>query len=63
MEKQCGCFKKSSYEEVQYFDTKDEALKRAKNMCEHMNTSFCEKHNFTYKDNNGEIIIKMEIAK
>ena len=63
MQKQCGCFRKSSYEEVQNFDTKEEALKKVNEMCEDMNENFCQKHNFTFIQNNNEILIKMEIAK
>jgi len=63
MQKQCGCFRKSSYEDVQKFDTKDEALQKAKDMCDDMNENFCQKHNFSFEENENEILIKMEIAK
>jgi len=60
MEKQCGCFKKSSYNAEQTFNTKEEALETAKNMCEDMNETFCQKHSFKFEETNTEIIIKME---
>ena len=63
MEKQCGCFKKSSYEAEKTFDTKEEAIEEAKNMCEDMNESFCQKHKFKFEENEDEIIIKMGIDK
>jgi len=60
MEKQCGCFKKSSFEAEQTFDTKEAALEEARNMCEDMNNTFCEKHSFSFVENENEILIKME---
>ena len=63
MEKQCGCFKRSSFEASQTFDTKEEALEEANEMCRVMNIKFCHKHKFRYEENENQIIIKMEIAK
>jgi len=63
MEKECGCFKKSSYESKQTFSTNKEALEVAQNMCADMNQNFCQKHKFTIQNNDNEIIIKMEINK
>ena len=60
MEKQCGCFKKSSFDAEQTFSTKEEALQEAKAMCEDMNETFCQKHSFSFVENGNEIIIKME---
>jgi hypothetical protein len=60
---ECGCFKRSTYKNKQSFTSIDEALNNAKVMCEDMNMNFCEKHKFTYKEINKEIIIKMEINK
>jgi len=59
MEKQCGCFKKSSFSAEQTFNTKEEALEEAKNMCEDMNETFCQKHSFSFEENENEILIKM----
>lgn len=63
IQKECGCFKKSSYKSKQTFQSKQEALEVAQNMCEDMNKNFCEKHKFTIENNNNEIIIKMDINK
>lgn len=63
MEKQCGCFKRSNFEASQSFETKEEALETANEMCRVMNIKFCHKHKFRYEENENQIIIKMEIAK
>ncbi|MCK5295065.1 MAG: hypothetical protein KAJ49_10450 [Arcobacteraceae bacterium] len=63
MEKECGCFKKSSFNAEQTFTTKGEALQSAKGMCEDMNETFCQKHKFNFEQNENEIIIKMERNK
>ena len=63
MEKECGCFKRSSFQSEQTFDTTAVALKEAKIMCKDMNTKFCHKHKFRFEQNENEIIIKMEIDK
>jgi len=63
IEKQCGCVKKSSYEPINRFKTKDEAIKEAEEMCENMNKNFCLKHKFSYEEEQNNIIIKMEINK
>jgi len=61
MEKQCGCFKKSDFKEEQTFATKEEALKEALAMCEDMNETFCQKHNFTVVENGDEMMIKVDM--
>ncbi len=61
MEKQCGCFKKSDFEATQTFETKEEALKEAVAMCEDMNETFCQKHNFTVVEDGDNLVIKMEM--
>ena len=63
MQKECGCFKKSSYKAKQIFQTNEDALKVAQTMCEDMNKNFCQKHKFTVQNNNNEIIIKVDINK
>ena len=63
MEKQCGCFKRSDFQASQTFETKEEALQEADEMCKTMNIKFCHKHKFSYEENENQIIIKMEIAK
>ena len=59
MEKECGCFKKSDYDAVQNFASKDEALLAASKMCEDMNENFCQKHNFQIEDNGDTLLIKV----
>jgi hypothetical protein len=61
MEKQCGCFKKSDFKEEQTFASKEEALKEALAMCEDMNETFCQKHNFTVVENGDELMIKVDM--
>jgi hypothetical protein len=61
MEKQCGCFKKSDYEAVQTFTSKDEALVSASKMCDDMNENFCQKHNFKVTEEGDKLIIKVEM--
>ncbi|MDX9742683.1 MAG: hypothetical protein RBT59_02600 [Arcobacteraceae bacterium] len=61
MEKQCGCFKKSDFKEEQTFASKEEALKEALAMCEDMNETFCQKHNFTVVENGDEMMIKVDM--
>ena len=62
MEKQCGCFKKSDFEAEQIFDSKEEALKKAKEMCEYMNEQFCQKHEFSISEESAgdDVIIKVD---
>ena len=61
MEKQCGCFKRSDLESEQQFESKDEALQEAIAMCEEMNETFCQKHNFTVVEEGANIVIKMDL--
>ncbi|MDD2697862.1 MAG: hypothetical protein PHF17_03570 [Arcobacteraceae bacterium] len=61
MEKQCGCFKKSDFQDEQTFETKEEALKEALAMCEDMNDTFCQKHNFTVFEDGDTMMIKVDM--
>ena len=63
IQKECGCFKKSSYKAKQTFNNNEEALVVAQSMCEDMNKNFCTKHKFFIQNNENEIIIKMELNK
>ena len=47
MEKECGCFKRSDYPSTKAFDTKDDALLYAQELCAEMNETFCQKHRFS----------------
>ena len=61
MEKQCGCFKRSEHQAVQTFENKDDALLAASAMCNDMNETFCEKHNFQVREEGNKLIIKVEM--
>jgi len=50
IEKECGCFKKSDFENNKRFENKDEALIEAMNMVKVMNDEWCQKHEFTFSE-------------
>jgi len=50
IEKECKCFKESDFENNQSFQSKDEALLRAKYMVDYMNDEFCGKHSFSLSE-------------
>ena len=51
MDKECGCFKKSEFSNNMQMDSKDDALMQAKMMTNHMNSKFCQKHEFLLSEN------------
>ena len=51
VDQECGCFKKSAYENNMEFNSKDDALMQANLMVTHMNSKFCGKHGFTLCEN------------
>jgi hypothetical protein len=57
IEKECGCFKKSGFENNMTFETKEEAMMRAKVMECRMNQEFCFKHYFDAVDYGDKIVI------
>ena len=59
METQCGCFKRSDFQDEQTFGSKEEALKEALAMCEDMNETFCQKHNFSVVEDGDTMMIKL----
>jgi len=61
VERQCGCFKNSDFEAETQFETVDEALQKAQEMCIIMNEDFCHKHKFRTEYVEGQVIIKMEM--
>ncbi len=63
VEKECGCFKKSSIQNNQRVDNKDDALFKAQNMAKEMNETFCQKHNFKVVESDNDFIIKVEENK
>ncbi len=58
--KECGCFKKSAYENNMNFDNKDDALIQAKLMESHMNQKFCQKHMFYTEEMGDTFTIHVE---
>lgn len=59
VERTCGCFKNSDFEQETKFDTIDEALVKADEMCTIMNEDFCHKHKFKTEYIDGNVMIKM----
>jgi len=58
--KECGCFKKSEYDNNMNFDNKDDALIQAKLMESHMNQKFCQKHMFYTEETGNTFTIHVE---
>ncbi len=63
VEKECGCFKKSSYENNMSFNSKDDALLQANLMANHMNTEFCQKHEFELREDGNNFIIAVDMKQ
>jgi hypothetical protein len=64
MEKECGCFKKSDYENNLSFDNLKDAYTYAKTVAEFMNEEFCGQHNFEAHrgmDNTFIISVKVDV--
>ena len=58
--KECGCFRKSGFENNQNFTTKDAALIEAIEMAKEMNDTFCKKHEFIVKEEGNNISILVD---
>lgn len=63
IDKECGCFKRSPYENNMSFESKDDALIQAQTMVNHMNTKFCQKHEFGLSEDGQNFSIAMEMKK
>lgn len=61
VEKACGCFRNSDFEQETHFASIDEALEKANEMCIIMNEDFCHKHKFKTEYIDGNVMIKMEM--
>ncbi len=59
--KECGCFKKSDYQNNQSFKSKDEAHQKAQEMIKDMNENFCQKHSFELNPNGNDMNIIMSL--
>jgi len=57
VEKECGCFKKSSFENNKVIESKDEALEKSINMVNTMNSDFCGKHDFKLQEVGNDFVI------
>lgn len=64
MQKQCGCFKRSEHEAVKTFESKDDALIYAQELCSDMNEQFCQKHCFsTVEIAENELTISVDMNR
>lgn len=63
VDKECGCFKRSAYENGMSFESKDDALLQAQIMVDHMNTKFCQKHEFALSENGTDFNIAMSMRE
>lgn len=63
VEKECGCFKKSPFEKIMSFETRDEAQKHLKSMKTRMNTMFCGKHHFEVKEDGENFFIEVSLKE
>lgn len=61
VDKECGCFKKSPYDNNLQFSSKDDALLQANLMQNHMNTKFCGKHHFELKENGDNFLFEVTV--
>jgi len=57
IENECGCFKKSEYENNATFASQQEAYQYAKILVELMNEEFCSKHEFYAQPGEGDSFI------
>jgi len=63
VDKECGCFKKSDFENNITESSKDDALLKAQSMVNHMNNEFCQKHEFTLSEDGQNFTIAMNPRK
>ena len=61
VEKECGCFKRSAFENNMSFDSKDDALFQVGTMVNHMNNKFCQKHTFEAREEGENFIISVNM--
>lgn len=63
IEKECGCFTKSDLKNNSGFESKDDALMKAMSMVNHMNTEFCNKHDFQLSEDGDNFFIAVDEAQ
>jgi len=61
IEKECGCFKKSGFENKMTFETREDMINKARVMECRMNQEFCMKHFFEAVDYNDKIVIHSSV--
>jgi len=59
IEKECGCFKKSSMQNGETLENKDDALMKSLDMVGTMNSDFCGKHEFKLQEVGDDFVIAM----
>jgi len=57
VENSCRCFLRSGLSDNLEFSSQDEAKKEAQSMIEKMNSTFCQKHQFTLVEQFGDYTI------
>lgn len=57
VQNQCGCFKRSNLESNLQFASKDDALLKAIEMKDKMNSEFCSKHEFEVQEMYNNFVI------
>jgi len=62
IENECNCFKKSGFENDQTFETKSDAVMKAKIMECRMNQEFCHTHYFEAEDR-GDVIVLGSVVR
>lgn len=60
VDKECGCFKRSDFQNNIEVNSKDEALSKSLEMVNHMNDEFCGKHKFKVEEAGDTFVIKMQ---
>ncbi|RXJ66646.1 hypothetical protein CRV08_12515 [Halarcobacter ebronensis] len=63
IENECGCFKRSDLENNLSISSKDEALSKAIEMKDRMNSEFCGKHNFQLQEDSNNFVIAFKAQK
>ena len=60
IEKECGCFKDSDLENNIQLGIKEDALLKAIQMKDQMNSDFCGKHDFELREDSNNFVIAFE---
>lgn len=63
IDRECGCFARSTLENNVKFESKDDAMMKAQEMISHMNEKFCGKHGFTLSENGEDFSITMNVPQ